>query len=121
MRKYSEEHQWMEIAADGTAIVGITKYAADELGEITFIELPEAGRQLKAGDQLCVIESVKAASDVFMPVAGTVVASNHAVEDQPAILNSDPENAGWICRIKDFSAAEADKLMDAEQYRQFCK
>ena len=98
MRKYSEEHQWIEVSADGSATVGITKYAADELGEITFIELPTLGKSLKAKEQLCVVESVKAASDVFMPAGGTISEVNTVLDKDPSALNNDPEGIGWICR-----------------------
>ena len=121
MKKYSEEHQWIDLAQDGTAAVGITKYAADELGEITFIELPENGRQLAAGEQLCVVESVKAASDVFAPASGTVTAVNTALETNPALLNDDPEGEAWICKFANVPAADLDSLMDEAQYKKFCE
>lgn len=121
MKKYSEEHQWIDVLEDGTANIGISRYASDELGEITFVELPAVGKSLKAGEQLCVIESVKAASDVFMPAAGTICAVNAPLADKPELLNDDPEGAGWICTVKDVSAEDLAKLMDSAQYAEFCR
>ena len=121
MKKYSEEHQWIDVAADGTATIGISKYAADELGEITFVELPMVGQELKAKDQLCVVESVKAASDVFMPVSGTVTEVNTVLDKDPSALNNDPEGLGWICRIDKADPADLAALMDEAAYAAFCK
>ncbi|MBP5300077.1 MAG: glycine cleavage system protein GcvH [Victivallales bacterium] len=121
MRKYSEEHQWIEVSADGSATVGITKYAADELGEITFIELPTLGKSLKAKEQLCVVESVKAASDVFMPAGGTISEVNTVLDKDPSALNNDPEGIGWICRIDKADPADLAVLMDEAAYAAFCK
>ena len=121
MKKYSKEHQWIELADDGTALVGISRFAADELGEITFIELPQDGIRLAAGERLCTIESVKACSDVFMPAGGAVVAVNSALEAEPSPLNDAPEGEGWICRVSDVNAADLDALMDSVQYGEFCK
>lgn len=121
MKKYSEEHQWIEVADDGTATIGISKYAADELGEITFVELPTVGQELKAKDQLCVVESVKAASDVFMPVAGVITEVNTVLDKDPSPLNNDPEGIGWICRIVKADPADLATLMDEAAYAAFCK
>ena len=121
MKKYSEEHQWIEVNADGTATVGITKYAADELGEITFIELPTVGTALKAKDQLCVVESVKAASDVFLPASGTITEVNTVLDKDPSALNNDPEGIGWICRLDKAAPADVAALMDEAAYAEFCK
>ncbi|MBQ4480552.1 MAG: glycine cleavage system protein GcvH [Victivallales bacterium] len=121
MKKYSEEHQWIDVAADGTATIGITKYAADELGEITFIELPTVGQELKAKEQLCVVESVKAASDVFMPVSGIVKEVNVVLDKDTSALNNDPEGLGWICRIDKADPADLAALMDEAAYAAFCK
>ncbi len=119
MKKYSEEHQWIDLNDDGTATVGITKYAADELGEITFIELPENGRQLAAGEQLCVVESVKAASDVFMPVTGTITEVNTELEKSPELVNEGPETSGWICKATGVDQTAVDALMDEAAYKAF--
>ncbi|MBO4619427.1 MAG: glycine cleavage system protein GcvH [Victivallales bacterium] len=121
MKKYSEEHQWIDVNEDGSATVGITKYAADELGEITFIELPTVGQALKAKEQLCVVESVKAASDVFMPASGTITEVNTVLDRDPSALNNDPEGIGWICRIDKADPADLAALMDEAAYQAFCK
>lgn len=121
MRKYTKEHQWIELQQDGTAKVGITQYAANELGEITFIELPAMDKCVHGGEPLCVVESVKAASDVFMPVTGTVAAVNSPLEKNPAPLNDDPEGEGWICLLKDPDANALDSLLSREQYDDFCQ
>ena len=121
MKKYSEEHQWIDVNEDGSATVGITKYAADELGEITFIELPTVGKELKAKEQLCVVESVKAASDVFMPASGTITEVNIVLDKDPSALNNDPEGLGWICRIDKADPADLATLMDEAAYQAFCK
>ena len=121
MIRYSKEHQWINVLGDGSAKVGITRYAADELGEINFIELPQVGASFEQGQQLCIVESVKAASDVFMPVKATVAEVNSSLETDPAILNDDPENAGWICIVKPFDESQLNDLMTEEQYAAFCK
>jgi glycine cleavage system H protein len=121
MKKYSEEHQWIDVKEDGSATIGITKYAADELGEITFIELPTVGKALKAKEQLCVVESVKAASDVFMPASGTITEVNTVLDKDPSALNNDPEGIGWICRIDKADPADLATLMDEAAYQAFCK
>ncbi len=121
MKKYTKEHQWIELAADGTAKVGITKFAAEELGEVTFVELPSVEKTVHGGEQLCVVESVKAASDVFMPVTGNIAEVNSALDADPAPVNDDPEGAGWICVVKDVNAGDLAALMDADAYAAFCK
>jgi glycine cleavage system H protein len=120
---YSKEHQWIEVDENGEAKVGITRYAAQELGEITFIELPEMGASLNAGDRLCTVESVKACSDVFAPAGGTVKTVNSALETDPAALNDDAENSenSWICVFSGVNSADLDALMDEAQYAEFCK
>lgn len=115
MKYYSEEHQWVEVEGE-EATIGITKFAADELGELSYVELPSVGAVFKKGDALCVVESVKAASDVFMPVAGTVVAVNVTLEKTPELVNEDAEEAGWICKVTGVKAEELADLMDAEKY-----
>lgn len=117
---YSEEHQWIKAEADGTYRVGITAFAAAELGEITFIELPEIGATFSAGEQLCVVESVKAASDVFAPAGGAVVEVNQQLEMNPELLNEAAEGEAWICRFSQVVPEELKKLMDGEAYRKFC-
>ncbi len=115
MKYYSEEHQWVEVE-DGKARIGITKFAADELGELSYVELPSVGSVFKQGESLCVVESVKAASDVFMPISGKVVEVNTKLEKNPELVNADAEGDGWICVVSDVNMDELAKLMDEEKY-----
>jgi glycine cleavage system H protein len=114
--RYTEDHEWLRI--DGTeGVVGITAYAADQLGDIVFVELPQVGAELTARQSLGVIESVKAVSDLYAPVAGEVVATNGDLTEKPELLNSDPYGDGWMVRLRLADAAEAEKLKDAAGYR----
>ncbi|MDP9134671.1 MAG: glycine cleavage system protein GcvH [Actinomycetota bacterium] len=113
--RYSKEHEWVR-AEDGRATIGITSFAADELGDIVFIELPEVGTSLTQFGTFGVVESVKAVSDLFSPVAGEVVEVNEALRDAPELLNTDPFGEGWIARVTLADAAELDNLMDAAAY-----
>ena len=114
---YAETHEWIEL--DGTtATLGISKYAADSLGDITYVEIPAPGKAVAAGEVLCTVESVKAVSDVYAPVAGTVGEGNVDLEADPAALNADPENT-WICKIEGVNASGLDGLMDADAYAKF--
>jgi glycine cleavage system H protein len=113
--RYSKEHEWVRV--DGSsATIGITSFAADELGDIVFVELPDAGSSLSQFAAFGVVESVKAVSDLFAPVSGTVTEVNDALRDQPELLNTDPFGAGWIARIELSDASELDALMDAGAY-----
>ncbi len=114
--KYVESHEWLRLEADGTVTVGITEHAQELLGDIVFVELPEIDAAFAADDQAGVVESVKAASDVNSPIAGTVVAINDALVDAPEMANTDPYGEGWFFRIKPDNAADLDGLMNAEQY-----
>jgi glycine cleavage system H protein len=116
--KYTREHEWIKIE-ETAGTIGITDYAQRQLGDITFVDLPAAGRQIKAHESIAVVESVKAASDVFAPVAGTIESVNDAIRDRPEVINTDPYHEGWICRIKDINTAEPGKLMDARQYADY--
>ena len=118
MRYYTEQHEWVE-HADGTATLGITGYAANELGDITFVELPEVGDSFEKGSVLCVIESVKAASDVYAPVNGEVAEVNSELEDQPELINSSAEEKGWLCKLKGVDPSMVEGLMSAEAYKSF--
>jgi glycine cleavage system H protein len=118
MKRFSEEHQWVEYE-DGRATVGITAYAAEELGEITFVELPDQGLVVSQGDAICVIESVKAASDVFAPVGGTITEVNGKLETNPGPINDTPESLGWICRIEEVEESDLENLMTESQYESF--
>ena len=113
--RYSKEHEWVR-ADDGNATIGITSFAADELGDIVFIELPEVGGQLTQFGTFGVVESVKAVSDLYAPVSGTVVEVNEALRDAPELMNSDPFGDGWIARLELGDASELDGLMDADAY-----
>ena len=113
--RYSKEHEWVR-AEDGNATIGVTSFAADELGDIVFIELPEVGAQLTQFGTFGVVESVKAVSDLYAPVSGTVVEVNEALRDAPELLNSDPFGEGWIARVELGDAAELEGLMDADSY-----
>lgn len=114
-RYFTQDHEWIEVDGD-TGTVGITDYAQGQLGDITFVELPEAGAAVKKGDAPCVVDSVKAASDVYAPVSGTVTDANAALGDQPELVNSDPENGGWLFRLTLSDPSELDGLMDKAAY-----
>ena len=116
---YTKEHEWIQVEGD-TATVGITDYAQSQLGDVVFVEVPEAGRQLSKGGEAAVVESVKAASDVYAPVSGEVIEGNQALVDQPDLVNTDPEGAGWFFRIRLAGTGELDGLMDQSAYRAFC-
>ena len=112
---YSEDHEWIDVAGD-TGTVGITDYAQGQLGDITFVELPAAGSAVKKGDAPCVVDSVKAASDVYAPVSGTVTECNAALEAQPELVNSDAEGGGWLFRVTLADPGELAALMDRAAY-----
>jgi glycine cleavage system H protein len=116
---YTREHEWVRVDGD-TASVGITDYAQGQLGDVVFVEVPEAGRQLKRGGEAAVVESVKAASDVYAPVGGEVIEGNQALVDDPALVNSDPEGEGWFFRLRFADTEEINDLMNAEQYKEYC-
>lgn len=113
--RFASSHEWMRAESDGTFTVGISDFAQEQLGDLVFLELPEVGRQLEAGEACAVVESVKAASDVYAPVAGEVVAANAALTDALEQVNKDPYNA-WLFRIKPANPADVEKLMDAAAY-----
>ena len=114
--KYTKDHEW--VLLEGTsATIGITDFAQKELGDVVFVDLPKSGKQLKQKEVLCVVESTKAASDVYAPVSGTVKESNAALASAPETLNRDPYTAGWLAKIDGVNAAEVAALMDAAQYR----
>jgi len=116
--KYSEEHEWVRVEG-GEAVVGITDFAQHELTEIVFVELPEVGKKVDKGGALAVVESVKAVSDVYAPVSGTVKAVNSTLEDQPELVNNAPYGDGWMVRLELSDTSELDALMDAAAYKQF--
>jgi glycine cleavage system H protein len=114
--KYAKSHEWVKLAADGTALVGITDYAQNSLGDITFVQLPKVGAALKAGETFGVVESVKAASDVYAPVAGTVLEVNSALDANPEKVNGSPYEDGWMLKLKVTDPASAAGLLDAAGY-----
>ena len=113
---YRETHEWVRNEGDGTVTVGITDYAQDSLGDIVYVELPELGDELDLGQEAGVVESVKAASDIFAPLTGTVIAINEALEDAPEIINASPYGDGWFYRLRLADPAELDDLLDAQGY-----
>src|SRR3569832_13704 len=115
--KYTQSHEWVRRESDGTVTVGITDHAQDLLGDMVFVELPEVGRTEKAGQECAVVESAKAASDVYSPVAGEVVAINEGLSDSPEIGNKDPYGEGWMMRIRPNDAGDVDALLDADVYQ----
>jgi glycine cleavage system H protein len=114
--KYTKEHEWVRIQEDGTALVGITDYAQASLGDVTYVELPTVGASFSAGDTFGVVESVKAASDLFMPVSGTIEAVNDALEGAPELVNRAPYAEAWIARVRLENPSELDSLLDATAY-----
>jgi glycine cleavage system H protein len=119
--RYARSHEWARVEDDGTVTVGISDHAQEALGDVVFVELPEEGAQLSAGDEAGVVESVKAASDIYAPISGTVVAVNSALEDAPETVNADPYQDGWFFRLQPEDVAEVESLLlDAESYQSHC-
>ena len=116
---FTKEHEWIRLEGD-TATVGITNFAQAQLGDIVFVEVPEAGRQVIQGGDAAVVESVKAASDVYAPVSGEVLEGNQALADDPSLVNTDPEGEGWFFKLRLSDTGQLGGLMDAEQYKAFC-
>jgi glycine cleavage system H protein len=114
--KYTPDHEWIEVHGDGTATVGITVHAQDALGDVVFVDLPEVGKTYAEKDVAGVVESVKAAADVYMPVDGEITEVNEALRDDPALANSDPLKAGWFFKVKLSKPAQLDAMMDATAY-----
>ena len=115
---FTKEHEWIRVEGD-TATVGISNHAQEQLGDIVFAEAPDAGRSLRKGEEAAVVESVKAASDVYSPISGTVIEGNPALADDPAIINNDPEGAGWFFKLEVTDPSEFEGLMDEAAYRSF--
>jgi len=116
--RYTRDHEWIHLEGD-VGTVGITEYAQEQLGDIVFVELPQVGKQLGKGAEAAVVESVKAASEIFAPVAGEVIAVNEALADQPGLVNEHPDGAGWFLKLKVANPADLEALMDAEAYLAF--
>ncbi len=119
--KYTQEHEWVQSEGDAPATVGITVHAQDALGDVVFVDLPEVGRTYTQGEVAGVVESVKAAADVYMPVSGEIVEVNETLRDDPALANSDPLGAGWFFKVKLADPGQLDALMDATAYDSFAK
>lgn len=118
--KYASSHEWARLEEDGTVTVGITDHAQEALGDVVFVELPQEGDTLAAGDEAGVVESVKAASDIYAPVGGEVIAINNSLEEEPETVNADPYNDGWFYRMQPSEVDELDKLLSAEDYAEHC-
>lgn len=116
---YTKDHEWLRHEDDGTVTVGITAHAADALGDLVYVELPEVGQDVEAGGEMAVVESVKAASDVYAPVSGEIVEANEDLADSPETVNQDAYGEGWLFRIQPSAASELDALMDADAYEEY--
>ena len=114
--KYLDSHEWARVESDGTVTIGISDHAQGALGDLVFVEVPEVGKSLTKGGAAAVVESVKAASDVYSPVSGQVIAANDALGSQPELVNTDPYGAGWLFKIKPSNAGELQQLLDAKAY-----
>ena len=116
--RYTHEHEWVRVE-DDTAVLGVTDFAQQELGEVVFVELPEVGHVVDAGDEIGTIESVKAVAEIFTPLAGEIVEINEALKDDPELVNEDPHGDGWLVKVKYSASSDFDDLMDAEAYTEF--
>jgi len=119
--KYASSHEWARLEEDGTVTIGISDHAQEALGDVVFVELPEVGDTLAAGDEAGVVESVKAASDLYAPIGGEVLEINGVLEDEPETVNSDPYHDGWFFRLQPSDTAELDKLLAADDYAAHCE
>ncbi|BEI84749.1 hypothetical protein CcaverHIS002_0501500 [Cutaneotrichosporon cavernicola] len=119
-KKFSEDHEWV-VVDNGVATIGITEYAQKALGDVVFVELPSVGSEIESGESIGGVESVKAASDIYAPVSGTVEEINEALGDQPSLVNKAAETDGWLAKIKLSEPGEVNELMDAEAYATFCE
>lgn len=119
--RYVKSHEWIRLEDDGSVTIGVTDHAQEALGDVVFVELPEVGAELGADDEAGVVESVKAASDIYAPISGEVLAINEALEETPELVNSDPYNDGWFFRMKPSDEAELNELLDADGYAAVCE
>lgn len=119
-RKYTEDHEWVEVDGD-SGTIGISDYAQEQLGDVVFVELPEVGKMLDRGDEAAVVESVKAAAEVYAPVGGEVIEVNDALNGDPSLVNTDAFGDGWFARLRLTDSAELDELMDEAAYKTFCE
>jgi len=118
--KYASSHEWARLEEDGTITIGISDHAQEALGDVVFVELPDVGSALAAGDEAGVVESVKAASDIYAPVGGEVIAINEKLEDEPETVNADPYNDGWFYKLQPSDTSELEAMLSAEDYQQQC-
>jgi glycine cleavage system H protein len=118
--KFTEEHEWIRVEGD-VGTVGITSYAQEQLGDVVFVELPDVGRKAEKGKEIAVVESVKAASEIFAPASGEIVEVNQALPDAPGTINSDPEGAGWFFKLRLSDPGQLGKLMDQAAYKAYCE
>lgn len=118
--KYAKTHEWARVEEDGAVTIGITDHAQEALGDVVYIEVPDVGDTLAGGDQAGVVESVKAASDIFAPLSGEVIAINGALEEEPELVNADPYNDGWFYRIQPQDLSELESLLSADEYAAAC-
>ena len=119
--RYLDTHEWARLEEDGTVTIGITDHAQDALGDIVYIELPEVDAEVVAGDEAGVVESVKAASDIYYPISGTVIAVNAMLEESPEIVNTDPYGEGWFIKLQPTDAKDLEELLDAAAYTEVCE
>ncbi len=119
--RYAPSHEWARVEDEGVVAVGISDHAQDALGDVVYVELPEVGQDVEAGEEAAVVESVKAASDIYAPVSGTIVAVNTLLEDAPETVNQDPYGDGWFFRIQSRDDAGLDALLDAQTYAEHCE
>lgn len=117
--RYTSDHEWLRLEDDGSVTVGITDHAQEALGELVYVELPETGSDLGAGDTCAVVESVKAASDVYSPLPGTVMATNDSLAEEPELVNGNPYSEGWLVRLQPADSSALESLLDAEAYTRF--
>lgn len=117
--RYTQTHEWVRVEDDGTLVIGITDHAQSQLGELVFADLPDIGVHVSAADEVCVIESVKVASDVYSPVSGKIVEINEDLEESPSLVNSDPYGDGWLFRIDPSDPEEFSELLDADSYEEY--
>ena len=118
--RYASSHEWVRVEDDGTMTVGISDHAQEALGDIVFVELPETGTHVSAKDEVAVVESVKAASDIYAPISGDITEINDVLIDEPETVNSQPYEGGWFFKLKPSDETELDELLDAEAYKELC-
>ena len=114
--KFADSHEWVKDNGDGTVTIGISEHAQEMLGDVVFVDLPETGDEIEAGESFSLVESVKAASDIYAPISGEIVEINEELEDSPELINEEPYEGGWIVKVKMSDASELDNLKDAEEY-----